>query len=198
MSNINNYEDIRKNIQETIWYYDGRIKMWEAVKFPTKKDGTPFKVLSKNFDGAQIGAYHVVEGWANPYLTVNGYVKRYGNSGDAYDYYDSDHMEIHVTKYNDRLPAHNDEREVRRNEWGTDIEIMTLDEIKSEIQNRIEMFKRHKAEAEEALAMSEEKFLAVQAKLMEIKEIVYGKDIKCSSLEFALQKYVQGFGKYTR
>ena len=115
MSNIRNYEDVRKKIQENIWYYEGKIKMWEAVKFPTKKDGTPFKVLSKNFEGAQIGAYHVVEGWANPYLTVYGYVKKYGNSDNAYNYYESDHMEIHVSKYNDRIPAHNDEREVRRN-----------------------------------------------------------------------------------
>ena len=72
---------------------------------------------------------------------------------------------------------------------------MTLDEIKSEIQNRIEVYKKHKADAEEALAMSEEKFKAVQEKVMELKKIVFKNDMD-SSLKHALQEYVRGFGYY--
>ena len=36
---------------------------WEKVTFPTKKDGTPFKNLSKNFNGAKyyIGAYSITD-----------------------------------------------------------------------------------------------------------------------------------------
>lgn len=36
---------------------------WEKVTFPTKKDGTPFKNVSKNFNGAKyyIGAYSITD-----------------------------------------------------------------------------------------------------------------------------------------
>lgn len=36
---------------------------WEKVTFLTKKDGTPFKILSKNFSGAKyyIGAYSITD-----------------------------------------------------------------------------------------------------------------------------------------
>ena len=92
MDKIRNYEDVRREVQDTINYYDGLIKMWEAVSFPTKKDGSPFKVLSKNFEGAKIGAYVPVEDWSSPYLTVYGYVERFGSSGNTYQSYESDHM----------------------------------------------------------------------------------------------------------
>ena len=197
MDKIRNYEDVRRELEDTINYYDSRIKMWSDVKFPTKKDGTPFKTLSKNFDGAKIGVYVPVEEWSTPYLTVHGYVKKHSEDGKrVWDDFQSDHMEIYVSQYNKRLPQHNEEREIRRSQWGTDNEIMTLEEIKSEIQHRIKDFKRHKREAEEALEMSEEKFRQVQEKILEIKEIVYGEDIKCSTLEYSLQTYIAGFGRY--
>jgi len=192
MDKIRNYEDVRNQLLDSIFYYECRIKMWESVKFPTKKDGTPFKVLSKNFDGAKIGTYYPVEDWATPYLSVSGSFEK----PNGYNDFQQDHMEIYVSQYNKRLPEHNEEREIRTSDWGSNHEIMTLEEIKSEIQHRIEEFKRGKARAEKALEMSEEKFEKVREKVLEIKEIVYGEDIECSTLEYALQGYVEGFGRY--
>ena len=187
------YEDVRKRLRETIDYYDRRIKLWENVTFPTKKDGTPFKVFSKNFDGASIGAYTPVEDWAHPYLTVAGFFKE----EDGRQTYEKDHMEIFVNPYNKRLPQHSEDRETRPG-WGCDIEIMTLDEVKSEISALIKRYKVLKKESEDMMAISEEKFNAVREKLLELKDIIYCKEIVTnSSLEFALQSYVKDFSLYS-
>ena len=182
------YEDMRKGLESSIKWYDDRIKLWEAVKFPRKKDGTPFKVLSKNFDGAKIGAYYPVERWDNPYLTVRGYV-----GGEWAD----DHIPIYMDKYNERLPKHNDEREVRRSEFGYDVEVLTLEEIGSEIRHRIEDFGRHKAEAERALMVSEEKYNEVQSKLSEIRDIICSDDTP-ETLRYSLRDQVEKSGYFLR
>lgn len=56
---------------------------WEKVTFPTKKDGTPFKNVSKNFSGARyyIGAYSITN--CNYMLTVNA-IAEYNNGTTKY------------------------------------------------------------------------------------------------------------------
>ena len=189
---IRGYADIRTKLNASIGYYDALIKMWKNVEFITKKDGTPFKVFSKNFKNASIGKYYPVEDWGNPYLTVDG---EYYINENGYRNIAEDHMQIYVDKYNSRLPEHNEEREMRS--WcGIPREVMTIEEIKSEVAYRISELERYKKEAEDALEMSEAVFKLVEDKLKEIHDIVYDGDIKSSSLEYALQDYVRGFRRY--
>lgn len=54
MSNYYNLDEIKTELEKRLSYEKSILKAWENVTFPTKKDGTPFKVMSKNFDGAKL------------------------------------------------------------------------------------------------------------------------------------------------
>lgn len=54
MSNYYNLEGIKTELNKRLSYEKSILQAWENVTFPTKKDGTPFKVMSKNFDGAKL------------------------------------------------------------------------------------------------------------------------------------------------
>lgn len=71
-------ENLRKEKERELARYIALKKAWEDVSFPTKKDGTPFKNISKNFKGAKyyIGAYSITD--CNYILTVNA-VAEYNN-----------------------------------------------------------------------------------------------------------------------
>lgn len=57
---------IKKELENNLERYDLLLNAWESVSFATKKDGTPFKVMSKNFGGATykkeaFADYHILE-----------------------------------------------------------------------------------------------------------------------------------------
>ena len=56
-------ERLKKEKEHNLARYIALKNTWENVTFPTKKDGTPFKTLSKNFNGAKyyIGAYSITD-----------------------------------------------------------------------------------------------------------------------------------------
>ena len=54
MGNYYNLDGIKTELEKRLSYEKSILKAWENVTFPTKKDGTPFKVMSKNFDGAKL------------------------------------------------------------------------------------------------------------------------------------------------
>lgn len=45
-------DEIKKNQEIRIARTEALLKAWKAVTFPTKKDGTPFESMAKNFNGA--------------------------------------------------------------------------------------------------------------------------------------------------
>lgn len=46
------YDDVRKDLQRTLNSLRFELSLWEAVKFPKKKNGECFSVMSKNFENA--------------------------------------------------------------------------------------------------------------------------------------------------
>lgn len=46
-------EQIKIDLEKDITDNTAKIKAWEKVTYPTKKDGSAFKIMSKNFDGAE-------------------------------------------------------------------------------------------------------------------------------------------------
>lgn len=54
MKGYYNLDEIKTELNKRLSYEKSILKAWENVTFPTKKDGTPFKVMSKNFDGAKL------------------------------------------------------------------------------------------------------------------------------------------------
>lgn len=53
MSEMYNAESIKVAWENDISRYKTIVKAWESVTFPTKKDGTPFKAMGKNINGAK-------------------------------------------------------------------------------------------------------------------------------------------------
>lgn len=56
-------ENLKKEKECNLAKYTAFKSAWEKVTFPTKKDGTPFKNVSKNFNGAKyyIDAYSITD-----------------------------------------------------------------------------------------------------------------------------------------
>lgn len=61
MSNYYNLDGIKTELNKRLSYEKSILQAWENVTFPTKKDGTPFKVLSKNFENAKF--YNDITAW---------------------------------------------------------------------------------------------------------------------------------------
>ena len=76
-------ENLKKEKERELIQYTALKNTWEAVTFPTKKDGTPFKNLSKNFNGAKyyIGAYGLTN--CNYMLDVYTFIN-HPNGGTEY------------------------------------------------------------------------------------------------------------------
>lgn len=54
MDRIYNIEDAKKKMEEKVKYYRCRVEAWEKVKRIKTKSGSDFKILSKNFEGAEV------------------------------------------------------------------------------------------------------------------------------------------------
>lgn len=52
MANCYNLDGIKTNLKNEIKEREAILKAWENVTFPTKKNGEPFAVMSKNINGA--------------------------------------------------------------------------------------------------------------------------------------------------
>lgn len=185
-----NYSDIEKNLIEEINFYNDRIKAWGKVVFKTKKDGTEFKTLSRNFENAEIGSYYPVEDYAHPYLTVFGY--------DKNNKHFSDNIPIHYDKYIHKyLPEENAEREERISKWGTKTYILTVPEIQLAILKTIGKYKDLKELAENSLKNSRADYDLVSRKLEEIKRIIIGGEHigihDRTPLMYELEKVVKDF-----
>lgn len=76
-------ENLKKEKEKNLAKYIALKNAWENVTFLTKKDGTPFKNLAKNFHGAKyyIGAYSITD--CNYMLDVYTSVN-YKNGGTEY------------------------------------------------------------------------------------------------------------------
>lgn len=49
-------KEIREHLERALNDYIFKIELWENVKVITKKDGTPFKNFSQNFDGCTVSS----------------------------------------------------------------------------------------------------------------------------------------------
>ena len=186
MNTYRSYEEIKQDLEMTVKWYEVRIAAWENVKIVTKKDGTPFKVYSKNFDGADIEKYTPVEDYANPYLTVCFRDERGRWESDQFP------LDIGSGYLTAGLPEENEEREVRVTAWGNSHAIATPAEAGIMLKNLIKKYRENKAEAERELEMSKAYFDKVEAKCEEIRGIL--KEIKGERLSshfvYDLEDYI--------
>ena len=80
MSNYYNLEGIKTELNKRLSYEKSILQAWKNITFPTKKDGTPFKVMSKNFENAKF--YNDITAWydyekklkVGAFDNLNGYI----------------------------------------------------------------------------------------------------------------------------
>lgn len=73
-----NLDEIMTNLKKEITVYRARLAAWEAVTFPTKKNGEPFAVMSKNISGATYKAESYTMQPGEMVLTVTAWEKEMG------------------------------------------------------------------------------------------------------------------------
>lgn len=87
MSSCYNLDGIKTELKKELETKIALLEAWENVTFPTKKDGTPFSSMSKNFNGAK---YHAGDYAMQPgenKLTVYTSTKLSGYINDTIDCY---------------------------------------------------------------------------------------------------------------
>lgn len=139
----NNSDSIKKELQETIYSKTQALEMWRNVKYITKKDGTPFANLSKNFEGAKIFGGDMPELQAGEYMRgVNEWDKIIRVFVYAQDITDDTKRDILQLGYNGQPYKY----------W------LTLDEIKKAVADKIEQLKADIKEYQHYLTICDDAF----------------------------------------
>lgn len=128
-----NIEDIMKEMNKRIAETGAFIEAWKNVKFLTKKDGTPFKNMSKNFEGAKyIPISYAMQADENE-LKIYAYIREAGYISDTIPCYE-------IVKYmnNSDKPTHKPENLAPKIPMLNQIYIYDMEDIKEAIANRIE------------------------------------------------------------
>ena len=130
---IYNLSDIIKTLKDEKEDTEKKLQAWQNFKIVTKKDGTPFAVLSKNFEGAAIGKYSVVEDSMHPYLTVNYQTECTG--------YHSNHIQIFY--YLDELPESDERRKEYKPQFIRQTVAKSFDEIREAVNNYMDELEKN-------------------------------------------------------
>lgn len=132
-----NYDDldgIQTEIKRQIEKAKCLIEAWKKVTYLTKKDGTPFKSMSKNFDGATYA-----KKYNNPKLSIWGWSEFSG--------YEQDYIFCYETKYDNGI--------------STTI-IYDMEQIKEKVNDRIDDLRHKVVSLEKQLEVSEKAYTEFQ------------------------------------
>lgn len=152
MSNYYNLDGIKTELNKRLSYEKSILKAWENVTFPTKKDGTPFKVMSKNFDGAKLYldnfAWHDYEKRlkVNTFDDLNGYISEDINCYNQVKYI-SDKSKLE--KVSNIMP---------KEPMLEQIYVYDLEDIKEEIQKTINRHKENIVSLEKQIDQAEKAY----------------------------------------
>ena len=137
MSNYYNLDGIKTELKKNIAKDKAFLKEWEKVTFPTKKDGTPFAVMSKNINGAKYQSilYSMQPGENELAIVVfckemgNGYIQ---DSIDVYELVKYLKDEKKIEKHNNYMPKVSYLEQVYKYD---------IEDIKEAVTNRINYLK---------------------------------------------------------
>lgn len=151
MSNYYNLDGIKTELNKRLSYEKSILKAWENVTFPTKKDGTPFKVMSKNFDGAKM--YHDDIAW-------HDYEKKLkvGTFDNLNGYIDESISCYEMVKYTDKSMLEKTENIMPKEPMLEQIYVYDLDDIKEEIQETINRHKENIVSLEKQIDQAEKAY----------------------------------------
>jgi len=179
-----NLEQIKKELQNSIEECNAKIAAWENVKRVTKKDGSDFSTLSKNFENAKIvtADYSIrnekqirVSGWTENRKFVD------------------DYFSIVPCVKNVKFEVAPD-RQIKES-FLEPYFYMTVEEIVEAIENRIAMWKEYVESYEEQLRIADHFYILIENELEKISEILDAvsdkRNSKNLSLRYALEHKVK-------
>ena len=124
--------EITVKMENKITRAKGLLSAWQAVTFPTKKDGTAFKILSNNIDGATLAQSRYNPHYGENILTVyTDYLKGCGYCSDDIYCYDT------VSPYTNNKRAEEKPENVITTAYGGKVYSFDLDDIKQAVKERI-------------------------------------------------------------
>lgn len=141
MANCYNLDGIKKDIEKEIDRYQCMKEAWEKVTFPTKKNGEPFAIMSKNFEGATYtGSTYLEQGYKgkvlnpvlNPTLKVCFSTNLTGYHSDELYLYE-------YIKYMDK----NKFADKREKNTFCEVYVYDLEDIQNTVKARIEYLEKY-------------------------------------------------------
>ena len=137
MANCYNLDGVKKNIEKEIDRYQCMKKAWEKVTFPIKKNGEPYAIMSKNFEGATYnGSTYLKQGYKGKVLSPTLKVCFCTN----------------LTGYhNDELYLYENVKYMDKNKFATkkekntfcDVYVYDLEDIKQAVNDRIKYLEKY-------------------------------------------------------
>lgn len=134
------FEDVTKKLNKALAEHEFFYNLWSSVTFPTKKNGEPFAILSKNIEGARLET--------NPYslqdnakkVVVGGFCEGLGYISDDFNTYEN----VRYLKDPEKI--------AKKQNYGEKVAILEqpyyydLDDIKAEVSKRAQ-YHKERAEA---------------------------------------------------
>lgn len=152
MSNYYNLEGIKTELNKRLSYEKSILQAWENVTFPTKKDGTPFKVMSKNFDGAKLYLDNFARRDYEKRLKVNTF-------DDLNGYISEDINCYNQVKYiSDKSKLEKVSNIMPKEPMLEQMYVYDLDDIKEEIQKTINRHKENIVSLEKQINQAEKAY----------------------------------------
>lgn len=153
MANCYNLDGIKTKLKNEIEEREAILKAWEGVTFPTKKNGEPFAIMSKNINGAtyKAGEYALTSDNVELKVVANNNYKRTTDSIDCYTLvrYLKDKNKIVKTK--NYMPKQPCLEQVYKYD---------LEDIKEAVNNRIEFLKENVKSLKRQLEIADKAYIA--------------------------------------
>ena len=153
MSNCYNLDGIKTNLKIEIEEREAMLKAWENVTFPTKKNGEPFAVMSKNINGA---TYKTKE---NAFNSSKTELKIVANTNHKW-ITDSINCYALVRYLKDERKIVKTENHIPKEPCWEQIYKYDLEDIKYAIKERIEYLKENINSLKKQLEIAEKAYMA--------------------------------------
>lgn len=147
MSTIYCKSDIARTLESYISEYESKIQLWKKVKRVYKKDGSNFKVLSKNFENAKI-QNKTYSSYEDPEMIVSDWTQSAGYISDSIDLRE-------LVKYSSLKP---DEDRIIKVPYLEPYFFLTVDEIEKKIAATIKLYETHIEEYKKQLAICDKTY----------------------------------------
>lgn len=150
MSNYYNLEGIKTEISRQIEQETARMEAWKKVTFPTKKDGKPFAILSKNIEGARLSPVSYATQPGENILSISTWSANNGCVHDEVKAYE-------LVKYiKDEAMKAKTQNYQPKQTYLEQVYTYDLDDIKAAVAARIEHLEKRIASLEKQLERADE------------------------------------------